>query len=78
MLWTIIISFVTAVLAAAMAYVKVKRQFQNQLNAANDLLAQQQENMAELKEAKQQMLQTNADLKYQLGECKKDLAAARR
>ena len=77
-MWMVVLPLMAAVLAAAIMYVKVKRQFQSQLNAANDLLDQQKLQMAELKEAKQQMQQKNADLQYQLGECKKDLAAAAR
>lgn len=77
-MWFVILPLVAGLLSGTIAYVKVKKSFSAQLNAANDLLEQQQQQLAELKQANQDMQQQQADLNYKLGECKKDLTAATR
>lgn len=77
-MWLVILPILAAVLSGTIAYVKVKKSFSAQLNAANDLLEQQQQQLLESKQSNQDMQQKNADLLYQLGECKKDLASLKR
>ena len=77
-MWMVILPLVAGLLCGTIAYVKVKNSFSAQLKAANELLEQQQQQLAELKQANLEKQQELADLNYQLGECKKDLAAAKR
>lgn len=77
-MWFLLLFLAGTLLGLLLGFKIAQGRAGRQHNEATQLLEQQQQQLNALKNDNSQLTQKTADLQYQIGELKKDLAAAKR